>query len=52
MGVGGMGLGVWGMAPTPQPPIPNPQSPIPILVKYKINTKFNNNLIINDLIIF
>jgi len=27
LGVGGLGLGVWG--PHPQSPIPNPQSPIP-----------------------
>jgi hypothetical protein len=24
-----LGLGFWGLAPTPKPPIPNPQSPIP-----------------------
>jgi len=27
--VGGGGLGVGGVGPTPKPPIPNPQSPIP-----------------------
>jgi len=29
MGVGGVGFGGWGLAPTPNPqsPIPNPQSP-------------------------
>jgi len=27
--VGGWGVGVWGLAHTPQTPIPNPQSPIP-----------------------
>jgi len=27
--VWGWGVGVGGLAPTPQPPIPNPQSPIP-----------------------
>jgi len=29
VGVGGVGFGGGGWAPTPQPPIPNPQSPIP-----------------------
>jgi len=30
MGVGGWGIGVWGLGPIPNPqsPIPNPQSPI------------------------
>jgi len=30
MGDGGVGIGVWGLGPTPNPqsPIPNPQSPI------------------------
>jgi len=32
MGVGGLGIGDWGLGtiPNPQSPIPNPQSPIPI----------------------
>ena len=40
MGDGGWGIGVWGLAPTPNPqsPIPNPQSPIPIIIK-NINIK-------------
>jgi len=31
LGVGGLGIGDWGLgnAPNPQSPIPNPQSPIP-----------------------
>jgi len=31
MGVGGLGIGDWGLGPIPNPqsPIPNPQSPIP-----------------------
>jgi len=31
MGDGGLGIGYWGLGPTPNPqsPIPNPQSPIP-----------------------
>jgi len=29
LGVGGLGLGLWVLGPTPQSPIPNPQSPIP-----------------------
>jgi len=31
MGVGGTGIGDWGLGPIPNPqsPIPNPQSPIP-----------------------
>jgi hypothetical protein len=37
MGIGGLGIGDWGLGPIPNPqsPIPNPQSPIPmILVDY------------------
>jgi len=36
----GVGGGVGGLAPTPQPPIPNPQSPIPnpqFLIKEVMN---------------
>jgi len=31
LGVGALGVGDWGLGPTPNPqsPIPNPQSPIP-----------------------
>jgi len=39
--VGGGGLGVGGLGPTPQSPIPNPQSPIPIL---KLSSFFNLNI--------
>jgi hypothetical protein len=49
-GVGVLGLGVWGMGPTPHSPIPNPQSPIPNeLLKININKYqiLNNNLNIN-----
>jgi hypothetical protein len=45
LGVGGWGLWVWGMGPTPQAPIPNPQSPIPIMEninnELKLIKKFN-----------
>jgi len=32
IGVGGLGIGDWGLGPIPNPqsPIPNPQSPIPM----------------------
>jgi len=37
MGDGGLGIGVWGLGPIPNPqsPIPNPQSPIPIITLKK-----------------
>jgi len=40
MGVGGLGIGDWGLGPIPNPqsPIPNPQSPIPNF-NYKLFTK-------------
>jgi len=45
MGVGGLGIGDWGLGPIPNPqsPIPNPQSPIPILIK--LNNKKRINII-------
>jgi len=41
MGVGGLGIGDWGLGPIPNPqsPIPNPQSPIP---KNILNIKIRN----------
>ena len=34
----GLGVGVWGVGPTPQPQTPNPQSPIPnFIVEIKMN---------------
>jgi len=43
MGIGGLGIGDWGLGPIPNPqsPIPNPQSPIECII----------NLIIFSLII-
>jgi len=37
MGVGGLGIGDWGLGPIPNPqsPIPNPQSPSPNISKNK-----------------
>jgi len=39
MGIGGLGIGDWGLGPIPNPqsPIPNPQSPIPNLCKIKLD---------------
>jgi len=36
VGVGGLGIGDWGLGPIPNPqsPIPNPQSPIPNKILY------------------
>jgi len=49
LGVGGGGVGVWGLGPTPQSPIPNPQSPIPnIILNYFLY--YFKNKIINHLI--
>jgi hypothetical protein len=47
LGIGGLGIGDWGLGPIPNPqsPIPNPQSPIPIL-----NIKKIFNLIIKILL--
>jgi len=45
-----LGVGVWGMGPTPQPPIPNPQSPIPNPQSPK--KKYLYYKIINKLIFF
>jgi len=38
MGVGGLGIGDWGLGPIPNPqsPIPNPQSPIPKAIYIKL----------------
>jgi hypothetical protein len=50
LGIGGLGIGDWGLGPIPNPqsPIPNPQSPIPkgILIYDKRNysKSKNNNL--------
>ena len=48
MGVGGLGIGDWGLGPIPNPqsPIPNPQSPIQ--TKKQI---ININYLINILLI-
>jgi hypothetical protein len=52
VGVGVLGFGVGGLAPTPKPPIPNPQSPIPIstifLILKKIIKKINLKSKINQ----
>ena len=42
MGVGGLGIGDWGLGPIPNPqsPIPNPQSPIP---NKTFSKKINSN---------
>ena len=49
MGEGGLGIGVWGLGPIPNPqsPIPNPQSPINS--KYHLKYLFIkiNNLILH-----
>jgi len=45
LGVGGLGVGGWALAPTPHTPIPNPQSPIP-------NYFFIFNKLISKLILF
>jgi hypothetical protein len=50
VGVGVVGVGVWGLGPIPQSPIPNPQSPIPnphrknkkITITNKLYIKYNN----------
>jgi len=50
MGVGGLGIGDWGLGPIPNPqsPIPNPQSPIPnINIYYYLKKYLNINLIIS-----
>ena len=38
MGIGGLGIGDWGLGPIPNPqsPIPNPQSPSPNYTLIKI----------------
>jgi len=51
MGVGGLGIGDWGLGPIPNPqsPIPNPQSPLIYIkffllknnIEYKLMTKLN-----------
>jgi hypothetical protein len=50
----GLGFGVWGIGPNPQPPIPNPQSPIPIYINilklkkiYLIKSIINKNYLTN-----
>jgi len=42
MGIGGLGIGDWGLGPIPNPqsPIPNPQSPIKIKNIFKIVYKY------------
>jgi len=37
-----LGIGDWGLGPTPTPqsPIPNPQSPIPRIIIFIINIKY------------
>jgi len=56
MGVGGWGMGDWGLGPIPNPqsPIPNPQSPIPNFInifKYKIIKNINFvNILFNKII--
>jgi len=47
MGVGGLGIGDWGLGPIPNPqsPIPNPQSPFYLIYKnmaYFILNKIKN----------
>jgi hypothetical protein len=47
LGIGGLGIGDWGLGPIPNPqsPIPNPQSPILIiLLKIKLNKNKYNKL--------
>ena len=48
LGIGGLGIGDWGLGPIPNPqsPIPNPQSPIPIL--YYLNLKYIIQKFINN----
>jgi len=39
MGIGGLGIGDWGLGPIPNPqsPIPNPQSPYHFRKEMKLN---------------
>jgi len=45
VGVGGLGIGDWGLGPIPNPqsPIPNPQSPIPNRLILLDANKLNKN---------
>ena len=46
IGVGGLGIGDWGLGP-----IPNPKSPIPIGIYLPKKTIYKNNININKYII-